>query len=166
MKLNDNTKNKMMRKLLLLLIVSVSGILTTIAQDKNDYSNSAISITEADVKGYFEKNMELKPTETEKFWKIYGQYVNELKPITDKNNQLLKDVIENKSMSTEEQIDQKILTSLNMQEKAIEIRIKYYNKIKAELNKNIASQFYQIDHYLSCYLAASLNEELPYYNAK
>lgn len=155
-----------MKNLMFVLLILIGGTLSAMAQSNDDYSDSVIGITKADVREYFEKNMELTDANKEKFWSIYNLYVNELKPITEKNNQLLKELVENKSGNTEEEIDQKIITSLDLQERSIEIRTKYYRKIRSEINKNVASKFYQIDHYLSTYLSASLNEELPYYITK
>ena len=150
-----------MKKLILLLGIFIYATSATMAQDANQEMGLIGSILKSEIKVFFAQNIELKTTETEQFWEIYDQFENEVKPISIQRFKLLENIINKGGELTQEDLDNKIVTLNKSQDKRRKVRFKYYKIYKKKLGVKVASQFYQIDSYISTRIAASLNEGMP-----
>ncbi|MCT4587938.1 MAG: hypothetical protein N4A71_08965 [Carboxylicivirga sp.] len=150
-----------MKKLILLLGIFIYATSATMAQDANQEMGLIGSILKSEIKVFFAQNIELKTTETEQFWEIYDQFENEVKPISIQRFKLLENIINKGGELTQDDLDNKIVTLNKSQDKRRKVRFKYYKIYKKKLGVKVASQFYQIDSYISTRIAASLNEGMP-----
>lgn len=150
-----------MKKLILLLGIFIYATSATMAQDANQEMGLIGSILKSEIKVFFAQNIELKTTETEQFWETYDQFENEVKPISIQRFKLLENIINKGGELTQEDLDNKIVTLNKSQDKRRKVRFKYYKIYKKKLGVKVASQFYQIDSYISTRIAASLNEGMP-----
>ena len=118
--------------LLILFILSISNFL--IAQKANHNRVQAKEKLEAQRIAFITNKLELSPEEAQTFWPIYNEY---------KQNQkaLKKTIIKPKKLmdATDKEIEEYLTKSLDLEEKQIDLKRQYYQKLKGAISvKKIA----------------------------
>lgn len=151
-----------MRRLIFVLLVGVMSSFSAYSQMSDEEMDLMKSILKSEVKVFFAQNLELKTSEAELFWNIYDSYEEELKPAGNARIALMREIIKSEGKMPAEEIDKKIMEAIKLQKKRRSLRVKYYKIYKKKMGVEIASQFYQLDQYISTLVTASLNEGMPF----
>ncbi len=105
-------------------------------------------------------NMKLTPTEAEKFWPIYDEYVNDLVKINDAKYAIIKEYMQNTNM-TEEQADSITKRWLTVDESVVQLRLKYIPIFRKALTAKGTALFFQIDRRVQMLIDLQLASALP-----
>ncbi len=151
-----------MRRLLFVLLVGLMSTFSAFSQMSDEEVDLMKSILKSEVKVFFAQNLKLKTTEAEQFWNIYDSYEEELKPTSKARIALMRDIVQAEGKLPEAEVDAKIKEAIKLQKKRRDLRVKYYKLYKKKMSVQIASQFYQLDQYISTLVTASLNEGMPF----
>jgi len=138
----------MMKKLVLFITV----ILFVNVSFAQDYSIEEIEVIQnlfgAEKKSIIEENVDLTGVDADAFWKLYQEYETTRKEIGKDKIELLHKY-ETKSKLTNEQVESLMQTAIPLRKDEDSLIEKYYKKIKKATNPIVATQFYQIEHYIS-----------------
>jgi hypothetical protein len=105
-------------------------------------------------------NMKLTPSEAEKFWPIYDEYVDELVKINNSKYAIIKEYLQNTNM-TEEQADSLTKRWLAVDESVVQLRLKYIPIFRRGLTAKGTALFFQIDRRVQMLIDLQLASALP-----
>jgi len=105
-------------------------------------------------------NMKLTDAEAEKFWPTYDQYINDLVKINDGKYALIKEYMQNTTM-TDEQVDNLTKRWLAVDESVVQLRLKYIPLFRAGLSAKSTALFFQIDRRVQMLIDLQLASALP-----
>ena len=105
-------------------------------------------------------NMNLTPTEAEKFWPIYEQYVADLVKINDSKYQLIKEYAQSDTLS-DAQVDTFAKRWLGVDESVTQLRLKYLPIFRNVLSAKSSARFFQLDRRVQMMIDLQLASSLP-----
>lgn len=105
-------------------------------------------------------NMKLTDAEAEKFWPTYEQYVNELVKINNAKYALIKEYMQNSSI-TEEQADGWSKRWLDVDASVVQLRLKYIPIFRKALSAKGTAMFFQIDRRVQMMIDLQLASAIP-----
>jgi len=105
-------------------------------------------------------NMKLTDTESEKFWPIYDQYINELVRINNAKYALLKEYLQNTTM-TEDQADSLSRRWVDVDASVIQLRLKYIPIFRKVLTAKGTAMFFQLDRRVQMMIDLQLASSIP-----
>ena len=105
--------------------------------------------------------MQLNDQQSAIFWPIYRQYqAEQSKLITDKLA-IVSDYANNFSTMTDEKADQLAQQTIQLDQKRMALREKYYATMKKALSPVIAVRFFQVEHQLQLIVDLQIAANLP-----
>lgn len=99
--------------------------------------------------------------ESTAFWPIYRQYDLELSKIGDQRLALIKDFAKNYENMTDDKAKELAKGILDLQEKRVKLKKKYFNKIDKVLPSIKAVQFLQLENRIEMLIDLQIAAEVP-----
>lgn len=89
--------------------------------------------------------MQLSDAEAKVFWPIYREYDNELSRLNAAEAQEIEAYAKDYDKITDKQAEDVVNKSLHLEAQRVELKKKYFEKMKSELSASAAAKFYEID---------------------
>jgi hypothetical protein len=105
-------------------------------------------------------NMKFAPDEAKWFWPTYDQYVNELVSINNAKYALIKEYLQNESM-TDEQADSLSKRWIDVDESVVQLRLKYVPIFRKVLSAKSTAMFFQLDRRVQLMIDLQLASSIP-----
>ncbi|HXR81096.1 MAG TPA: hypothetical protein VN763_09270 [Saprospiraceae bacterium] len=96
------------------------------------------------------------------FWKIYDEYEVERKAIGKEKYSLLEKYAQHYGTMDAETMDDIMNDMIALTNKTDKLQATYYGKVKKAAGVKAASQFLQLEYYLSAAIRAAILEEIPF----
>ena len=96
------------------------------------------------------------------FWKIYDEYEIERKAIGKEKYSLLEKYAQHYGTMDAETMDDIMNDMIALTNKTDKLQATYYGKVKKAAGVKAASQFLQLEYYLSAAIRAAILEEIPF----
>jgi len=106
-------------------------------------------------------NLKLSDVEATKFWPVYDQYTADLTKLGDQKYALIKEYAQGYGKLTDDQALSLINRSLALDEKLVQLRIKYVPIFNKVLPGTKVATFFQMDRRISTLLDLQLASEIP-----
>src|SRR5271165_5033276 len=90
-------------------------------------------------------NMDLTDAEAQQFWPIYDRYTAELATASDPKYSLLKEYAQNYGTMTSEQADSYLKGRAAVEDKVLQVRLKYIPIFRKVLSGKSTALFFQLD---------------------
>ncbi len=113
-------------------------------------------------KALVETVMQVSQADSKVFWPIYEEYQREYYELGNETAALIKEFVENIDNMTEDRAGRLMTRTLDLQKRKLEVRQKYYNKIRKALSPIKAIKFAQLDGQLVQMLELQISSNLPY----
>lgn len=107
------------------------------------------------------ENMNLTEEESAAFWPIYRQYDVELSALTDEWIALIKDYGAHYENLTAEKARELVKRTLDLQEKRIKLKRKYYNQLEKALSAKNAAKFVQLENQIEKLIDVQVAAAIP-----
>ena len=111
--------------------------------------------------GIIRQNLTLTADQAQKFWPLQRSYENDLSKLGDERLNVIRDYAKNwDSMtdSTAMDLGKKIL---EYQEKRVDLRKKYFDRISKEVSPVVSAKFFQIEVLLEEFIDLEISSALP-----
>ena len=106
-------------------------------------------------------NMPLTPSEAEKFWPVYDQYVAELVSNNDKKYALIKQYVQTGGVLTDAQAEAAVQQWVAVDESVAALRMKYIPVFRKVLSAKNAALYYQLDRRVQLMIDLQLMALIP-----
>jgi hypothetical protein len=107
------------------------------------------------------ETMQLNDQQAPIFWPIYRQYQAEQSKLTTEKLAIVTDYANNFSTMTDEKADQLAQQVMQLDEKRMALREKYYATMKKALSPIVAARFFQVEHQLQLIVDLQIAANLP-----
>jgi hypothetical protein len=107
------------------------------------------------------ETMELNDQQAPIFWPIYRQYQAEQSKLITEKLAIVTDYANNFSTMTDEKADQLAQQTIELDQKRLALREKYYGTMKKALSPVIAVRFFQVEHQLQLIVDLQIAANLP-----
>jgi hypothetical protein len=107
------------------------------------------------------ETMQLNDQQAAIFWPIYREYQSEQSKLTADKLALVADYSRNFSTMTDEKADQLAQQIMQLDEKRMALREKYYATMKKALSSTLAVRFFQVEHQLQLIVDLQIAANLP-----
>ncbi|RNC68280.1 MAG: hypothetical protein ED859_10920 [Desulfuromonadales bacterium] len=115
----------------------------------------------ADKKKIVAANMQLTEAEAVKFWPVYDAYTVETTKLNDTLQALIKEYSQNYATMTDEKIRSLTKRTLEMDEDAAKLRIKYVPLFDKAISPKKTARFMQIDRRLGLLMNLQISSGVP-----
>jgi hypothetical protein len=107
------------------------------------------------------ETMELNDQQAEVFWPIYHEYQAEQTKLTAEKLAVVADYAQNFATMTDDKADQLAQHVMQLDEKRMALREKYYGIMKKALSSTLAVRFFQVEHQLQLIVDLQIAANLP-----
>jgi len=107
------------------------------------------------------ETMQLNDQQAAIFWPIYREYQSEQSKLTTEKLALVADYSRDFSTMTDEKADQVAQQIMQLDEKRMALREKYYATMKKALSSTVAVRFFQVEHQLQLIVDLQIAANLP-----
>ena len=105
--------------------------------------------------------MHLSDADSQTFWPIYKDYEAERAKLDDAEAQLTSDYAKDYQTISDDEADQVMSKSLELETQRAELRKKYYDTMKKALSAEIATKFFEVDSQLQHIYDLQVASKLP-----
>ena len=105
--------------------------------------------------------MQFSPEEAAKFWPIFADYGKELEQLARDEEETIRDYAEHFSKMTDDKADSIVARSLKLQMQTVELKKKYYERVKSAMGALTAARFLQIEDQLLLLIDLQVAAMLP-----
>ncbi len=105
--------------------------------------------------------MQLSDSEGAKFWPIYREYEAELGKQGDRRFQLIKEYSDHYGSMSDEAADKIVRGSFELEQARLELKKRYYERIKAALGAVLAARFLQVNNQILWLIDLQIASALP-----
>ena len=105
--------------------------------------------------------MHLNDADSQTFWPIYKDYEAERAKLDDAEAQLTSDYAKDYQTISDDEADQVMSKSLELETQRAELRKKYYDTMKKALSAEIATKFFEVDSQLQHIYDLQVASKLP-----
>jgi hypothetical protein len=105
--------------------------------------------------------MQFNDEQSAKFWPIYREYDVELQKLNDQKLAGIKDYANNYASMTDEKASELGKLALELENNRIEIKKKYFEKVREQLGGIVAARFLQIENQMLMVLDLQISSSLP-----
>jgi hypothetical protein len=105
--------------------------------------------------------MQFDAAQAAKFWPVYTEFEKEFTKIGDGIQALVKDYIANYDRMTPEAADRLATKLLDIEQQRLDLKKKYYVRVKGTLDAVTAARFLQVENQLEKLLDLQLAAQLP-----
>jgi len=113
-------------------------------------------------KALVETVMQFSEADAKAFWPIYEEYQREYYELGNETAALIKEFVENIDKMTEDRADSLMTRTFDLQKRKMEVRHKYYYRLRKALTPIKAVKFAQLDDQLVQMLELQISSNLPY----
>jgi hypothetical protein len=106
-------------------------------------------------------NMKLTPTQAEKFWPIYDQYISELVANNNKKYALIKQFVQTGGVLTDAEADASVKEWVSIDDSVAALRQKYIPIFRKVLSAKDEALFYQLDRRVQLMIDLQLMALIP-----
>ena len=106
-------------------------------------------------------NLPLTPSEAEKFWPVYDQYVSELVSNNDKKYALIKQYVQTGGVLTDNQADDAVKQWVSVDQSVAALRLKYIPVFRKVLSAKNEALYYQLDRRVQLMIDLQLMALIP-----
>jgi hypothetical protein len=135
------------------------------AQSKELNTQAYVQMLRADLKAQKEaiikETMQLNEQQAAVFWPIYMQYDAEQTKLGDEKLAIVQDYAANFMMMTNEKADELAQRVMQMDEKRMALREKYYGILKKALGAVLAARFFEVEHQIQLIMDLQIASNLP-----
>ena len=158
------------RKCLKLAAVIVLGAMAAPAQtapdsDQEKNIQAYVGLLRSDVRKaksqVISEVMQFDSGQAAKFWPIYKEFETEFTKIGDDVQALVKDYVSNYDRMTQETADRLATKLLTIEQQRLDLKKKYYVRLKGSLDAVTATRFLQVENQLEKLLDLQLAAQLP-----
>jgi len=107
------------------------------------------------------ETMELNDQQAAIFWPIYHEYQADQTKLTAEKLALVADYSQNFATMTDDKADQLAQHVMQLDEKRMALREKYYGIMKKSLSSTLAVRFFQVEHQLQLIVDLQIAANLP-----
>ena len=107
------------------------------------------------------ETMQLNDQQSAIFWPIYRQYSAEQSKLIAGKLAIVTDYANNFATMTDEKADQLAQQTIQLDEKRMALREKYYATMKKALSPIVAVRFFQVEHQLQLIVDLQISANLP-----
>lgn len=154
-----------MKKLMIwaaLLLIATAGL----AQSARTEFEIIRAEFKAEKKAVVAGFMNLSDADAAKFWPIYDKYEAERTKIGTERFDLISNYVEQYNSLTDEQAEDLLKKSLNIQQQELDLKKKYFKEVNKNIGTRKATAFIQLEDYISVVIRAQLYENLPLVEVK
>lgn len=141
------------------LVVLMSSVL--FAQTADTYLELLRSDLKTQKKAVVAEAMNFNELQAEKFWPLYREFEFESAKLGDVQVGIIKEYAANFDSLTDEKADELLLKSYDLDEDKLDLRKKYYKKVKEQLGAKQAGKFMQVVNRLNMLIDIQIAAELP-----
>jgi hypothetical protein len=105
--------------------------------------------------------MQLTESEGNKFWPIYREYELELSKQGDRKLELIKQYADKYESMSDEIADKLMLQAFELEQARLELKKRYYERIKTALSAKTAARFLQINNQILMLIDLQIASSLP-----
>jgi hypothetical protein len=153
-----------------LAAVTVLGALAAAAQaptptDEERNLQAYVGLLRSDVRKaksqVISEVMQFDSAQAAKFWPVYAEFEKEFTRIGDGIQALVKDYVSNYDRMTPEAADRLATKLLDIEQQRLDLKKKYYARVKGILDAVTATRFLQVENQLEKLLDLQLAAQLP-----
>jgi hypothetical protein len=157
-------------RILTLAVLILSGALGAAAQapppsDEEKNFQAYVGLLRSDVRKaksqVISEVMQFDAVQAAKFWPVYTEFEKEFTKIGDGIQALVKDYIANYDRMTPEAADRLATKLLDIEQQRLDLKKKYYARVKGTLDAVTATRFLQVENQLEKLLDLQLAAQLP-----
>jgi hypothetical protein len=148
-------------KKITVLLVAVALMLSGAAQAQSQYEELLRQDLRTMKTAIVTEAMMLTEEEGEAFWPIYRDYDNELAKHWDSRLALIQSYAEKFESMDDATADQLMKDAMKLRGQRMDLRNKYYKKMKKEVGAILAARFAQIDGVIQNIVDLQIASELP-----
>lgn len=126
-----------------------------------DAVEEARTILQTERKLLVMQNLDLTPTESEAFWKVYDQYAADLKKVGDRRVKVITDYAAAYDTLSDETAEKLIKESMGYQSELVDLRKSYLKKFSKTLPATKVARFYQVENKLDAITNFQLARQIP-----
>jgi hypothetical protein len=105
--------------------------------------------------------MQLTESEGDKFWPIYREYELELSKQGDRKFELIKQYADKYESMSDEMADRLMLQVFELEQARLELKKRYYERIKTALSAKAAARFLQVNNQILMLIDLQIASSLP-----
>ena len=105
--------------------------------------------------------MRLNDSDSQIFWPIYKEYEAERAKLDDAEAQVTSEYVKEYQDISDDQADQVMSKSLDLEGQRAELRKKYYDNMKKALSATIATKFFEVDSQMQHIHDLQVSSTLP-----
>lgn len=146
------------------IFIAIAFILsfsTVNAQSETDMWELTKTDLKIEYKAIIIETLLFTDAEAEVFWPIFNNFMIEKNSLLDQTMKILKEYSDNYDTISEDEIDELINKSMDINAQRLKIRKTYYKKLKKVLPKRKAGKLYQIDNQISTLLQFQIISQVP-----
>jgi hypothetical protein len=133
------------------------------AKDAN--TNAYIELLKGDVEGKREaivtEILQLSPEDGNVFWPIYREYDKQLRALNAAGAEAVQAYAREFQQLTDARADELLNKSLQVEGQRVDLKKKYYQKMKAALSATTAARFFEVDRQLQAIGDLQVSSVLP-----
>ena len=150
-----------MRTLTLYLTVFLCGSGVTLLAQTTDEIELTRSVIQTEKKAIVAANMQFTEEESRAFWPVYNEYQNDLRKVNDKFVKLIEDYAESYLTLTNDEADDLLKESLDIEKERHELKESYMKKFKKELSSKLVARYYQVENKLETIINYEIAATIP-----
>lgn len=147
----------------LALVAPAAAQTTDSAKDAN--TNAYVELLKGDVEGNREaivkEILQLSPEEGNVFWPIYREYDKELRALNAAGAEAVQAYAREFQALSDARADELLNTSFQVDRQRVDLKKKYYEKMKAALSATTAARFFEVDRQLQAIGDLQVSSVLP-----
>ena len=147
-------------KKILLIIVTALFVTTGFSQTEKEEVDMIQSLFGMQKKEWVSKYIELNSSQETEFWRLYDEYETKRKELGKKRFDLLLKYADDYGQIKAKDADIFMKNTISLRKKSEKLIDSYYKKIRKKTDAVVATQFYQIENYISNLIRSELLEEL------
>ena len=105
--------------------------------------------------------MQLSDADAKTFWPIYREYNDELNTLNAAEAQEIEAYAKDYDKITDKEAEDVVNKSLSLEAQRVELKKKYFEKVKSALSASAAAEFYEIDHQFQDIVHLQATSALP-----
>jgi hypothetical protein len=137
----------------------------TSSEDVRPISDKDIQLLREDIRAQRKQliaiNMKLTPTQAEKFWPVYDQYISELVSNNNKKYALIKEFVQSGGALTGAEAENSVQQWISVDESVAALRRKYIPIFAKVLSPREEALFYQLDRRVQLMIDLQLMALIP-----
>lgn len=148
-----------------LIVAVVAPAQTPPATDQEKNFQAYVGLLRSDVRKaksqVISEVMQFDSAQAAKFWPVYTEFEKEFTRIGDAIQALVKDYIANYDRMTPEAADRLATKLLEIEQQRLDLKKKYYSRVKTTLDAVTATRFLQVENQLEKLMDLQLAAQLP-----